>query len=34
LLEAKDYMSGTNGDPLKKRAFARMIRGLKGIDGV
>lgn len=34
LLEAQYYMSGTSGDPLKKHALARMIRGLKGIDGV
>jgi hypothetical protein len=34
LLEIQDYKSGKSGDPVKKSAPARMIRGLKGIDGV
>lgn len=34
LQEAQDYKSGGKGDPLKKHTYARMIRGLKGIDGV
>lgn len=33
LMKAENYKSGQSGDPLKRRAPLRMIRGLKGIGG-
>jgi hypothetical protein len=34
LMKAENYKSGEIGDPLKRRAPIRVIRGLKGIGGV